>query len=276
MNALTPTDHGELQVTADRCLRYSIFDPSDSAVATATVIFIPGFKGFKDWGGWPWFCGSISAKGFRVVAINPTMCGVGPALTEFDEPEKFALQTLSHDLEDVSALLKSENLVTGQPWVVIGHSRGGIVAALAAALHKEICAVVTLGTPHDLMRLTPGEVEEWRNRGYREIVNARTGEVLQQDAAVLEDYDLHSSRYDPAMALASTDIPVLGIHGTDDPAVPPASLERLFDEDRHPLSQKVLIKGAGHTFGMIHPHQGAHEHAEEVLGIITNWLGEVV
>ena len=55
MNAVTTTDHGEIQVSPDRCLRYSVFTPAQGDAA-ATVLFIPGFKGFKDWGGWPWFC----------------------------------------------------------------------------------------------------------------------------------------------------------------------------------------------------------------------------
>ncbi|MAJ28367.1 hypothetical protein CBD41_02975 [bacterium TMED181] len=281
MNSSTSIVNGELQVTSDRCLRYSIFEPTDSPESLATLIFIPGFKGFKDWGGWPWFCGLVSAKRYRVLAINPTMCGVGSALTEFDEPDKFSHQTLSHDVEDLAALLNSPIIPHTEPLFLVGHSRGGIVAALSANhqrqnAQRKIDGVVTLGTPHDLMRLDSKELDQWREQGYRDIVNVRTGEVLKQDVKVLEDYMLHSSQYDPAKALAETGIPVLGIHGTEDPAVSADSLDLLMSGVSHPHSRKELIAGAGHTFGMVHPHQGAHEYAETVVKILADWLREAV
>lgn len=281
MNFPTSVVKGEIRVTPDRCLRLSVFEAEDSHSGVATVVFIPGFKGFKDWGGWPWFCSRIAAAGFRVISMNPTMCGVGPALVEFDEPQHFALQTLSHDLEDLTALLNSSWIPAGNPLVLMGHSRGGIVAALGSeriqeAQDVDLQGVVTLGTPHDLMRLEQAEQDQWKELGYREIVNARTGEILKQDVSVLEDYFAHREDYDPARALATDQIPYLGVHGSADPAVGAESLDRLFAGNSHPLSSRKVIEGAGHTFGMVHPHQGGHEHAERVIEIVSSWLGEVI
>ena len=285
MNSPTSFANGELRVTADRTLRLSIFEPEGSSGEVATIVFIPGFKGFKDWGGWPWFCSLICKAGYRVVSMNPTMCGVGPALQEFDEPEKFARQTLSHDLEDLDALFHSEWIPSANPLVLLGHSRGGIVAALGGARVQsgpgadklvDLRGVITLGTPHDLMRLSQEELDLWKETGYREIVNARTGEVLKQELSVLEDYIANTEKYDPVRALASCGIPFLGIHGTADPAVGTESLDHLFAACSHPLSRRELIEGAGHTFGMAHPHQGGHEDAETVIALMTAWLGEVI
>ena len=285
MNSPTSFANGELRVTADRTLRLSIFEPEGSSGEVATIVFIPGFKGFKDWGGWPWFCSLISKAGYRVVSMNPTMCGVGPALQEFDEPEKFARQTLSHDLEDLDALFHSEWIPSANPLVLLGHSRGGIVAALGGARVQsgpgadklvDLRGVITLGTPHDLMRLSQEELDLWKETGYREIVNARTGEVLKQELSVLEDYIANTEKYDPVRALASCGIPFLGIHGTADPAVGTESLDHLFAACSHPLSRRELIEGAGHTFGMAHPHQGGHEDAETAIALMTAWLGEVI
>ena len=285
MNAMTSPIHGELLVSSDRCLRFSMFEPVETSAVSATVVFIPGFKGFKDWGGWPWFCSLLASAGYRVVSMNPTMCGVGPALTEFDEPQKFAQQTLSHDVQDVTALLHSDWIAAGKPVFLMGHSRGGIVAALGSARISadqsaggecDLRGVITLGTPHDLLRLSAEEIDHWRQSGCREIINARTGEVLRQELSVLEDYQARAEEYDPVRALSEAGTPFLGIHGSADPAVAADSLEILFAGTGHPLSHRQLIEGAGHTFGMAHPHQGGHEHAEEALAIITKWLGEVI
>ncbi len=285
MNSPTSFANGEMRVTPDRTLRLSVFEPDEVMGEAATIVFIPGFKGFKDWGGWPWFCSLICKAGYRVVSVNPTMCGVGPALNEFDEPEKFSRQTLTHDLEDLNALLHSEWIPAANPVVLLGHSRGGIVAALGSASEQnrsvsdevvDLRGVITLGTPHDLMRLSQDELDLWKKTGHREIVNARTGEVLKQEISVLEDYIAHTEKYDPVRALASSGIPFLGIHGTEDPAVGIESLDHLFAACSHPLSRRELIEGAGHTFGMTHPHPGGHEHAETAIALITAWLGEVI
>ena len=153
-----------------------------------TIVFIPGFKGFKDWGGWPWFCSMICKAGFRVVSMNPTMCGVGPSLDEFDEPEKFSRQTLTHDLEDLNALFHSEWIPAANPVVLLGHSRGGIVAALGSAREQnrsgsdevvDLRGVITLGTPHDLMRLSQDELDLWKKlgTGNRQCQNRRGPEA---------------------------------------------------------------------------------------------------
>ena len=126
------------------------------------------------------------------------------------------------------------------------------------------------------MRLDSKELDQWRAQGHRDIVNARTGEVLKQDVKVLEDYLLHSSQYDPVKALAEVSVPVLCIHGTADLAVSVDSIDLLMSGVSHPHSRKELISDAGHTFGMVHPHQGGHEHAESVLRILADWLREAV
>ncbi|MGE4633674.1 MAG: alpha/beta fold hydrolase [Planctomycetota bacterium] len=267
------TREHEVMVRDDRKVRISIDSPGAHSSQAKDILFIPGFKGFKDWGGWPWFCGELALAGHRVVRMNPSMCGVGASLDTFDEPQRFARQTLGHDVEDIEAVLGDDALGLDGP-ILLGHSRGGLVAAISAREYPAIAGVITMGTPGDLLRLTEDEIEMWRATGRREIVNARTGEVLHQDVEVLEDYLMRQEFYSAPSALAQSNLPVLAIHGGGDEAVDPSSAGTLLAEVDPDLGRKVIIEGAGHTFGLAHPFAGPHPHARKAVEVIVDWLRE--
>lgn len=272
---VTPITSREIEVgvTGDRVVRISVDEPEQRTSKSQDILFIPGFKGFKDWGGWPWFCGELASAGHRVFRMNPSMCGVGPSLDTFDEPERFARQTLAHDVEDVQAVLATDGATLLNP-ILLGHSRGGLVAALSARAVETVSGVITMGTPSDLVRITDQEVDQWRAEGRREVVNARTGEVLYQDLEVLQDYLDQGDSYSAPLALREAEVPVLAIHGTQDEAVESASVEILLAGVDSRFADKSFIEGAGHTFGLTHPFSGPHSHAQKVIEEISNWLGE--
>ncbi|MEE2857275.1 MAG: alpha/beta hydrolase [Planctomycetota bacterium] len=263
----------EVHLEDDRVVRVSVDEPGDGPVDSPTVVFIPGFKGFKDWGGWPWFCRELAAAGHRVARINPSMCGVGAGLDVFDEPERFARQTLAHDVEDVVTLLQHPELSDSRT-LLLGHSRGGLVAALTANSCSGVDGVITMGTPDQLLRLTEEEINQWFESGVREIVNARTGETLVQDRVVLEDFMKQGDRYNAPLALSKAQVPVLSIHGDSDPAVECSSSLRLLEGVEERYATRILIEGAGHTFGLVHPFAGPHAHAQQVIEVICHWIEE--
>ena len=48
-------------------------------VPRSAVIVAHGFKGFKDWGFFPYLCESLARDGHLVVSFNTSLNGVGPA-----------------------------------------------------------------------------------------------------------------------------------------------------------------------------------------------------
>lgn len=273
MAAQIGTRDFEVEVSGNRLVRLSVDGPNLQEAGFADILFIPGFKGFKDWGGWPWFCRELAAAGHRVFRMNPSMCGVGPSLDRFDQPELFARQTLAHDVEDVQAVLTAEEVGLTAP-VLLGHSRGGLVAALSTRVVDSVTAVITMGTPSDLVRISEQELERWRVDGRRAIVNARTGEVLYQDVEVLDDYLSQGEAYSAPLALQQAGVPVLAIHGSEDEAVEPESVQILLAGVEPQNADQVIIAGAGHTFGLTHPFAGPHHHAQQVIDEIVDWLGK--
>lgn len=263
----------QVEVAEERVVRASLDQPQQLSAAARTIVFIPGFKGFKDWGGWPWLCRELASGGHRVVRINPSMCGVGESLDSFDQPERFARQTLGHDIEDVERLMQHAE-IPDSGVLLLGHSRGGLVASLAAPRCAAVEGVITMGAPDNLVRLTEAEVEQWRERGLREVVNARTGEVLHQDVSVLEDYQQRQQDYDAPAALKKAGVPVLAFHGDADEAVETDCARQLLAQVDPDLASRVLVEGAGHTFGLVHPFAGPHPHANQVIEEILRWIGE--
>ena len=69
------------------------------------LIFVHGFKGFKDWGFWPYSGNYFAGKGFFVLSFNFSHNGIGKNLTEFTEHDKFADNTFSLELEELNEII---------------------------------------------------------------------------------------------------------------------------------------------------------------------------
>jgi len=74
------------------------------------LIFVHGFKGFKDWGFWPYSGNYFAERGFFILTFNFSHNGIGENLTEFTELEKFANNTFSLELEDLNEII--QNVIT--------------------------------------------------------------------------------------------------------------------------------------------------------------------
>ena len=121
-------------------------------------------------------------------------------------------------------------ILAANPVVLLGHSWGDCCCAGECKNKTDLaqtrgptCGVITLGTPHDLMRRP--RTNGLGKTGYRNRHPEQ--EVLKQEISVLEDY-IANTAITILYALASSGILFLGIHGTEDPAVGTESLDHLF------------------------------------------------
>lgn len=224
------------------------------------IIFIHGFKGFKDWGTFPLACEFIARSGFAVARFNFSGNGTSPEHpTEFTEPELFGRNTFTHDLADLDLVI--ENLwwtISMQKQIdparlgLLGHSRGGGTALLKASQDSRVKAVATWASLCDFeRRVNPPDLNEWLSNGVREIVNSRTGRVMPMYLDIRNDFYANKSALDIQAAVRKLQLPQLIIHGTQDEAVPLAEAEAL--KIWNPFADFVEIHGANHTFGGKHP-----------------------
>ncbi len=136
----------------------------------SAVLVVHGFKGFKDWGFFPHACARIAADGHAVVSFNLSHNGIGPDLETFSELELFAQNTLSLELDEVLWMLDQlldEDLVPRplERVGVLGHSRGGGQAILAAGEDSRVDALVTWAAVADFDRWTEDAKARWRPTG---------------------------------------------------------------------------------------------------------------
>ena len=239
------------------------------------VVICHGFKGFKDWGFFPVTADRLAQAGFAAVSFNFSGSGVGEPGDVFNEPERFRHATYSNALRDLTGVLAElrGGRLGVQPTAigVLGHSMGGGIAALQAAVDPGITALVTWSATARFGRLWRREqIPEWRRSGTLEIVNQRTGERLPLATNILDDLERNAERLDVRAAAAAVRAPWLVVHGVADESVPASDARDL--AARAPQSRLLMVANAGHTFGIKHPWGGSTAQFDEVLEASVDWL----
>ncbi|WP_138431834.1 alpha/beta hydrolase family protein [Fodinibius saliphilus] len=243
---------------------YDSYLPSKSVEEPLpVVIFLHGFKGFKDWGAFPEACAKISEAGFAVVAMNFSLNGVGENMKEFDQLDLFSRETLSQDLEDVRSMIsaiQNEQVFPAGISVdtgnigLLGHSRGGHTAVAAAAEYAEVAAVVTWSAVSDYnARWSDEMISDWSNKGVTEILNGRTGQVMPVKDVVYKDAKENADRLMAVKRARELTVPALFIHSKDDEAVSYDNAEQLYRNCTSDHKDLKLIENSGHTFNTAHP-----------------------
>lgn len=266
---------------------YDIYSPVTTKTRSFPIIlFLHGFKGFKDWGAFPDACEYLARHGFCVLAFNFSKNGVGEKMLEFEQPELFSKETLSSDLNDVGDIithLKSGELRSEQVMIntdiigIIGHSRGGHTAVAAAAEYPGIQAIVTWSAVANYNKRWNEEmITDWKSKGYTEIENSRTGQIFKLGKVVYDDAIENAGRLMASQRVKELHIPALFIAAKDDEAVPASDSKKLFRACPSDDKEIKLIHDTGHTFGTAHPFEDENFPGafDELLESTETWFLE--
>lgn len=218
----------------------------------ALVMVVHGFKGFKDWGFFPWLSHRLTEHRFAVCRFNMSRSGIGDDPETFGRLDLFAGDTYSTQLADLRAAVRfaQEKLPTLSTFL-LGHSRGGGVAILGAQDVPRLEGVVVWSPISRADRWDEETKRQWRASGSLDVVNARTKQVMKMSPAILDDYDAHRERLDILAAAERLHVPLLVVHGAKDESVP-ADEGRLI-ASRAGDASLVVIGPASHTYNAIHP-----------------------
>ncbi len=276
---------GHILSTEKLPIYYDLLTPvTSTGTVLPAILFVHGFKGFKDWGAFPDVYEELARSGFAVISFNLSLNGTGKSMTEFDEPELFRRQTLSQDLRDVgsvidavkSKLITIDKLVLDSDRIgIMGHSRGGHTAITAAAEFAEIQCLVTWAAVADYTkRWSEKMVNDWLRKGYTDITNARTGQVLPIDRVVYDDAMENAEKLIALNRVKELYIPSMFIAGKDDESVPYSDTEKLYRASPSDEKDFRIIENTGHTFGVSHPFEETDFPPEftEVLDLTEGWF----
>lgn len=240
------------------------------------VLVLHGFKGFKDWGMFPHLAERLARSGFTAVSFNLSGSGVDDA-GEFTLPARFGHNTFSAELQDAArmmdALMRGELGVAPPTSIgLVGHSRGGGIGVLQTARDPRIRALVTWAAIAGVERWSPDQQATWRAAGQTEITNARTGQVLPLYTDVLDDIERNRNALYIEDAARRVAVPWLIIHGTDDESVPFQEGELLKAASSRDTTRLLSVRGAGHTFGAVHPWRSSTPQLDSVFDATLAWL----
>ncbi len=258
---------------------HGLVDLPDLPGERPTVVICHGFKGFMEWGFFPYLAALLAERGFVAVRFNLSGTGMRPGDELVTDPDAFRDNTYRRELADLLAVLEAtgETLLPGRVdrnrIGLFGHSRGGGNAILAAARSpwkERLRALVTWASIATVDRFSPEQKEEWRRQGEMPAVNARTGQRLALGPGLLAEMEEPAPDLDILAAAGARRAPWLIVHGAEDESVPADEGQRLAG---HAAGEKELlvIPGASHTFGSRHPFAGPTPQLVQALNATQRW-----
>jgi pimeloyl-ACP methyl ester carboxylesterase len=248
-----------------------------AGAAPKPVLFIShGFKGFKDWGFFPYIATRFAEEGFYTVTYNFSCNGVNEV--DFDELDKFAVNTYSREQEDLGILLQAiqqkqlplPEHADLERIYLLGHSRGGGNSILFAAEHSQVKAVVTWNGIANPDLFDDAFKEQIAQEGIAYVANARTKQQMPIRATFYEDLRKNDERYDIVNRLSELRIPVLQVQGDQDSPRLKAGYEAL--RAGAPQQGIVTIEDGNHTFGAVHPFVSSTPQLEEAFQATLHFL----
>jgi pimeloyl-ACP methyl ester carboxylesterase len=241
----------QITSTENLPIRGDIAAPSDPR---ALVVLVHGFKGFKDWGFFPWLSESLCEAGFVAVRFNMSRSGIGEGSESFDRLDLFRDDTYSIQVADLlSTIREGQSRFPDLPTFLVGHSRGGGVALLAAAEVASLAGVVTWSAIARADRWDAATKKKWRADGYMDIENSRTKQTMRLGTAVLDEVEaLGGTKLDVSSAARRINVPWLVVHGDADATVPVREAELLCDLAPG-YAMPWIVEGGNHGFGAAHP-----------------------
>ena len=220
------------------------------------VIFVHGYKGYKDWGAWNIMAEKFAEAGFFFVKFNFSHNG-----TTVDDPhhfgdlEAFGNNNYSKELSDLGVVIDhfiQHEKVDDQKLILMGHSRGGGISIIKTFEDEKINGLITLASVVTLDRFPKNEAfKKWEEAGVFYVLNGRTKQEMPHYYQFYEDFKNSEMRFDVERATEMAKAHMLIIHGTNDESVNVKNAEHL--HILNPNSELFLIEGANHTFGAKEP-----------------------
>lgn len=257
-----------------------------NGISKPVIIFNHGFKGFKDWGPFHLVAEKFAEAGFVFIKMNFSHNG-----TTLDKPydfadlEAFAQNNFSIELDDTGVLidylfseksaLPNEEIDLNKLFIV-GHSRGGAHVILKANEDTRIKAVTTWAAVNNLESWhSKEEIGHWKKVGRIFIHNSRTNQEMPLDFQLVENYIENKDRLQVPVAVKNLKVPMLSIHGSDDPTVPVAAVQQI--GSWNPNVKVEIIENAGHTFGGTHPYfdNELPGDLEKVIGLTVDFFKKI-
>ena len=237
------------------------------------VVFVHGFKGYKDWGAWNLICEEIYKSGFNVLKFN--FSGNGGTIEDpidFPDLDAFAENTYSKEQKDLDDVLDWLQKYSPKAVHLIGHSRGGAAVLLKSLSDKVDKIVSWAGVSDFYSRITEEQVAAWESNGVFYVKNGRTNQMMPMNKTFYDDLMDNNNSLNILENVKASNKSILLIHAKNDPAVSYQDSQKVNSLAQN--STLILLESGGHTFDVKHPWEESSlpEAMEKVLKETLSFL----
>lgn len=232
--------------------------PSDTPIIP--IIYVHGYKGFKDWGANNLLADAFAQNNFLFLKFNFSHNGVSSNHPQdFVDLVAFGNNNYLIELKELSLVidwLESTHLpIDFSQLSIIGHSRGGGIALLGTAKDQRVKKTITWASVSDFSTRFPLEKSQWKSSGVYNVYNSRTKQMMPLYYQFYQSFVDNKVILDLPTQCKNINQEVLIIHGEEDEAVSYSEAE--FLNQIIPFSFLYCIKKTGHTFGASHPYKSS-------------------
>ncbi|OGU56077.1 MAG: hypothetical protein A2X64_05295 [Ignavibacteria bacterium GWF2_33_9] len=272
-------------------LRFDIRYKTDANGLMPIAIFLHGFKSFRNWGFIPYICEVVAENSFISINLDFELNGIiNENLVEFDT-ELFAENTVSRELQNAIDLIslirnganKELNFFLSEKWNgdihLLGHSRGGGIAILAANQLNGISKIGLLAPIGYFDRYTQRLKKQWMDNGFLEFKDLMSKQMLRMNSSYLIDLENHKDDFNILEIAPKLRNKVQIIHGEMDLSVPLKEVNELYksflkniDYNSKTNCNFVLLQKANHLFNVQHPFESSNSILEDVCNLLVNFL----
>ena len=209
----------------------------------------------------PAFARGLCQAGFVEHAFNFSHSGMTADPNTFERPDLFELDTWNRQVHDIQCIVEAigcgQLAGTGLPYVLLGHSRGGVSSMLFAGRQAagsqlaKPAGVVTAGSPDYACGLSDIEKGELRDKGYLESPSARTGQILRVGLQWLTEQEADRDAHNVLDNVRKIECPILVVHGEADETIDVESAVSITDAAAN--AHVFRIKNCNHVFNAPNP-----------------------
>lgn len=226
------------------------------------IIFLHGFKGFKDWGHFRAISDYMISKEVIFLKINFSHNGTTiESPLEFNNLEAFGNNNFSKEIADIDSLIdilhSNESPIPMEEIdltniTLLGHSKGAATAIIKGQDERINKVATWAGTLEIINRYGSTDIEKWRSDGVKYIYNGRTNQNMPIYFQLSEDIEKNKESFNISNILKSYNKPIFILHPQDDTTIPVEELN-IAKEANNPLI-KIAINKGNHTLDGHHPY----------------------
>lgn len=249
--------------------------PAGEAIGVA--ILVHGFKGYKDYGLFPPLARAMARHGLMVHRFNFSHSGMTNNIETFEREDLFERDTWNKQVFDLRAVIDAMNsgVIDGRdlPYVLFGHSRGGVSVLLTAGRYADDGSfpqpwgVITAAAPSRCNSMSEEDQETLLRQGWIVSPSGRTGQQLKVGKAFLQEQIEDPASHDLLGLASKIRCPVLIVHGEEDETVSvehAGTLSKALGE----RANVRIVEGGTHVFNAPNPYPEGEEPSPQLAELI--------